>query len=41
MHLPEALHIWLACLLIVAPVPDPWKWVAALLIVVVVAISGG
>ena len=41
MHLPDHVHIWLAALLIVMPIPEPWvKVVVALVMVLVCALLG-
>jgi hypothetical protein len=42
MHISVPLHIWLAALLIVMPVPEAWVKVAiAVICVVIVALIGG
>ena len=42
MHISVPLHIWLAALLIVMPLPDAWVKVAiAVICVVIVALIGG
>ena len=42
MHISVPLHIWLATLLIVMPVPDSWVKVAiAVICVMIVALIGG
>jgi hypothetical protein len=42
IHLSVPLHVWLATLLIVAPIPETWiKFAIALVMVIVIAVTGG
>lgn len=41
VHLPVETHVWLATLLIVAPIPDWWvKVVTALIMVILILVNG-